>query len=141
MQKHPETTLTDYKEWYVASAVFGTFSADSHEQLLLVEERAYLLSVDHSEDIHQKAESCARSEESSTLLTCDNRSARARFLGIRKIVSVRSHIQDRTPGDAPRNGSELTFTFFRLNDENDLAKFLNGETVGVTYLADPEGTR
>ena len=137
MQKHPQAQLAKVK-WYAASAIYVSTPLNRENRSgVFVEERIYLVAACEDDEALKQAEVIARAEENKGQLELDGVPAMETFVGIRKVILVRSHLKLTSEETAhPSNGSELTFAFFRLKDDKSLEAFLRGDAVSMIYEAD-----
>jgi hypothetical protein len=107
----------------------------------LIEERVYLIRATDDDEAWEKANAFAKQEKMADFgFEYDGRPAREEFMGIRKFITIRSHMNDVGPhADEPRDGRELTFSFFQLQDKNDLQALVDGDA--VLYKGDPLRSR
>ena len=99
---------------------------------LVVWENVMLTEADSPEKALEKAEKRARedAEDCSDGLTLNGRPAEMVFVGIRKLIEVRT-VEDIE--DKPADGSEVTYSEFVLDSEEDLRKLAAGEPVRLRY--------
>ena len=141
MPEHIETK-TEQIKWYAASAIIVTRLKDAPDECPLIEERVYLIRAPDDDNACEKANAFAKQEEEAEFqFEYDGRPAREQFMGIRKLITIRSHVNDtRLHADEPRDGSELTFSYFQLQDKNDLQALVDGDPVRILYKGDPVRT-
>ena len=117
----PTNPHADKQRWYAASALFVTRWRDAPDECPLVEERVYLVQAAGDDAALEKAICFAKQEEPSDYrFTFADRAAREEFVGIRKLISVRPHVNAARDADDLSDGCELTFTFFELQSRDDL---------------------
>jgi len=94
-------------------------------------ENIVLIDADSDEQAIEKAESLGRQEEEeSEAFRWDDKPARWRFAGVRKLIEC------RTPGsldDGIGHGTEITYSQMVLRSEEDLQQFVAGKSVTVCY--------
>jgi hypothetical protein len=56
------------------------------------------------------------------------------FVGIRKIISVSNPWPLSQDGDRPVDGTEITYSSFKVKDEQALADLVSGDEVLISYL-------
>jgi hypothetical protein len=130
-------------KWYAASAIFVAQVQDQTDDApLLVEERVYLVSSTDDDDALNKAISFAKQEqdgEGDFPSELDGKPSRTKFVGIRKLISVRRHTTDFTGhSQEVADGCEATFSFFEIRDRKQLQQMVSGDAVELTYLKEPQ---
>jgi hypothetical protein len=94
----------------------------------LIEERVYVIRATDDDEAWEKANAFAKQEEMADF----------GFEYDRKLIIIRSHMNDMgLHADEPRDGRELTFSFFQLQDKNDLQALVDGHPVRILYNNDP----
>lgn len=90
-------------------------------------ENVLLVEADSIEEAWLRAENIAKENYQSCPsdeYTCDGRPASMEFIGIRKLVSGK-YCDPETEG-RPRDGSEVTYSQFQLDEMGDLQKLMHG---------------
>jgi hypothetical protein len=128
--------------WYAASAIFVTRLRDRPKECPQAEERVYLVEADSDDEALSKARAFAKDEEIDGYdFEYDGVAAREEFVGLRKVISVRRHCKDLSKDDGSiADGCEATFSYFALRSEDELTRLVEGDTVGLTYVADPRSS-
>jgi hypothetical protein len=119
--------------WYAASAIF-VFEARTGEQSRFpVHENVYLIEASSDSEALQKARQWAKGQEyDDPTLTLDDRPARLRYAGLRKLISISNPVPALQNDGPPGHGTEVTYSEFTVGKE-DIAKLIAGEPVDVRY--------
>jgi hypothetical protein len=101
----------------------------------LVWEHIYLIRAESPD--HARDRGVLRAEQDETdsqgTLIVNDRPARLRFLGIRKVVEC----QDLDPQSGlPVDGTELSYSEFQVPNSMELTKLMTGESATVVYLGE-----
>src|SRR5207253_4569716 len=114
--------------WYCAHIIMHVKPKITTVGKLVVWENIVLVEADSPDQALEKAEKWGREDEEhcSDGLTLNKKPAEMVFAGIRKLIEVRT-IGDID--DKPADGSELTYSEFLLDSEDDLRKLAAGESV------------
>jgi hypothetical protein len=110
-------------QWYAAHIVMVVKLLEGVQTEFKIWENIILISATSADEAYEKAEIRARVDEGHDGFTWGGIPARWEFAGIRKIVSCVE--PERRPGD----GTELTYSSFEFESEDDLKAFVAGEEV------------
>ncbi len=128
--------------WYVASVILAVEVEGIEQDEYPVFENFYLIEAENRTLAFANAEALGREEALANQgVTFKDRSARFKFIGIRKIRSVYNPSPLSLNEDRPTSGTELSHSYFELKCKSDLDKFASGKSVTVQYVDDddPEG--
>lgn len=126
--------------WFVASVLTAIRNVDKTEEKVPVFEDFFLVEADAREQALQEAEKIGREVASlQDGLSLDGKPAERIFLGIRKLRSVYNPAPFDIDEDQPVHGTELTHSYYEVDDFESAIKLGRGECVQVTYLDDAEG--
>ncbi len=113
-------------QWYVAHIVMAVKLLEGVQTEFNIWENIILISATNADEAYEKAEIRARQDEGSDGFTWGGVPARWEFAGIRKMVSCVD------PEQRPGDGTELTYSSFEFECEDDLKAFVAGEEVRLT---------
>lgn len=119
--------------WFAAHIVFYVEFKDGHQDRYPIWENIYLVSGNSEDDAFNVAEVIAKEYVAfpDDSFTWEGRPAIWSLGGIRKLVSICNGDADNS---YPSSGSEITYCEFEIDSKDKLNKFINGETVEVTYV-------
>jgi hypothetical protein len=122
--------------WYAAHIIISTRPIKPRKGKILVYENVILLQATDGEEATDKAREYADASiiKDDKLTTMDGEPAVESFVGIRKIIEVRNPWPLSPDNDRPVDGTEITYSKFKLKDERALSKLVNGEEVLIDYL-------
>lgn len=126
--------------WYGASVVTVIKVQQGKQDTFPVFEDVFLVEADNRESAFKKAEGYGLELENlDDNLEFKGIPAKRKFLGIRKLRSIcnppAANDLDNSP---PENGTEITHSFFEIDNEADLKRFAEGKRVLVSYVDDGE---
>jgi len=116
--------------WYAAHAVLLVVFRDGHQDRFPVWENIYLMEAESVDAAFAAAESSARAftDVRDDTMTWEGRSAYWEFKGIRKLITC-----DVDKHGNLFSGAEATYCQMSFKDAGDLRKFLDDETVNITW--------
>lgn len=125
--------------WYAAHIITYVQLLTPGQKQYPVRENVILIGTKTVDDAYLEAEKIGRanfeeSEVESTTLWNDQ-PARWVFGGVRKLVECHNVPSKGTKWDldVPEHGTEITFSNFFIENEQDLEKIINNESVKVLY--------
>jgi hypothetical protein len=123
--------------WYAASLIFVFRVQKGKQERFPVWENVYLLESQSAEDAWRKAEEFGRTEQvDDESLTLDDEPAFLRFSGVRKVVAIQNPFPTTPNADPPSDKTEITYSEFTLNSEEDVKRLVAGECVALVYEDD-----
>ena len=113
--------------WFVAHTILAVKFKQGMQRTLTAWEHVLLVQAESDTEATAKAEYRARAHEGDEggTFSWEGRPARLEYCGIRKIV--------RCPDQELVDGSELTFSFFVVPDEQALRVLVDGDAVEARY--------
>jgi hypothetical protein len=113
--------------WYVAHTVLAVKFKEGRQRTVTAWENVLLVQAGSDAEAVTKAEYAARAYEGDQdgTLSWEGRPARWEYAGIRKII--------RCPDEELRDGSELTFSYFVVPDDQTLRVLVEGDAVDTRY--------
>lgn len=120
--------------WYAASLIFVFRVREGKQAHFPVWENVYLIEAQSDRDAWEKAEELGRTEQvDDESLTVDDQPASLHFSGVRKLVTIQNPFAMNPNAAAPSDKSEITYSTFVLNSEEDLKRLVAGDRVGLVY--------
>ncbi len=115
--------------WYAAHAIMVVRYKDSSQKTVPFWENIILIEAESEDEAWSKGIARAKQDEgdSEGSFTWEGRPATWCFAGIRKLVTVPD------PEAKPEHGTEITYLEMEVDNEESLARLLNGETIAVRY--------
>jgi hypothetical protein len=113
--------------WYVAHTILAVKFKEGLQRAVTAWENVVLVQADSDGEAVTKAEYRARDYEGDAggTFSWEGRPARWEYAGIRKII--------RCPDEDLRDGSELTFSYFVVPDEQALRVLVEGDAIDARY--------
>ncbi len=127
VQKRSEGRLP--MSWYAAHAIMVVRYKDSPQKTVPFWENIILIEAESEDEAWSKGIARAKEDEgdSEGSFTWDGRPATWCFAGIRKLVAAPD------PDAKPGHGTEITYLEMEVDNEESLARLLDGESVPVRY--------
>ena len=87
-------------------------------------------------EAHNKAQQFGEAYivKDETLTTMEGEPLEESFVGIRKIIEISNPFSPGPDSAIPVDGAEITYSYFKVKDEQALADLLNGDEVLISYL-------
>jgi Domain of unknown function (DUF4288) len=123
--------------WYAASIVIAFRTKRKDGSPILVHENVILIEAPNDDEAMAKARTAGENQVQpgvSKNLRIGNRSARLEFIGVRKLITISNPSPLSQDEDRPVDGTEVTYSYFELPDEDALVRLSNGEEVTVRYI-------
>lgn len=123
--------------WYAASVLISIKPIHHANDPFLVYENIILIEARTSDEAFEKAASFAKEEvDLDDGLRLDNMPAQRSFAGIRKLINISNPADSDLDQDSdpPITGTEITYSLFKVANEQDLELMAKGEPVNVEYL-------
>jgi hypothetical protein len=120
--------------WYAAHAIVSHRTIKPSKGEIRVYENVILISAKDDAEARNKAQQYGEAYivKDETLTTMEGEPLEESFGGIRKIIEI---INPFSPGPAiPVDGAEVTYSSFKVKDEQALADLVNGDEVLISYL-------
>jgi hypothetical protein len=119
--------------WYCVHAIHYFEYTIPVQSDYLVWEHLYLIKAESREEARDKGEFRARQDESAPgeMSKVNNRSARLRFITIRKVVDCEDLDLD---SNYPTDGTELSYSEFIPLNQEEFNKLAHGHAAIVKYL-------
>lgn len=118
--------------WYAAHAIQAFERLDGEQDAFPVYENVILIEAESVEQAFEKAEAFACDDEgdfASEGLTIDDRPARRKFVGIRKLIAIQNVYGE----DRPVNGAEITYSKLTVFGHDELKRLVEGKDVMLRY--------
>jgi len=120
--------------WYAASLIFVFRVRKGKQEHFPVWENVYLIEARSDHDAWKKAEELGRTERiDDESLTVDDQPASLQFGGVRKLVTIQNPFPASPNAEVPSDRSEITYSTFTLNSEEDLKQLVTGGSVTLVY--------
>ncbi len=115
--------------WYAAHSIMYVKFTDGKQDKYPIWENIILIEASSDEEALEKAEKRAKEDqsESENDFNWEERPASLNFAGIRKLISCNN------PENRPTDGTEISYSQMEIKTKDDLAKFLQGDSVMVLY--------
>jgi hypothetical protein len=115
--------------WYAANIIMYTHFKDGVQDYYPVFENIILIEAINEKEAYKKALARAKLDEgdSSGTYYYDDRQAKMICAGIRKITTCED------PEKRPTDGTEITYSEFRVDSKENLSKLVTGDSVYVYY--------
>jgi uncharacterized protein DUF4288 len=121
--------------WYAAHVIVSVRPVKPRKGDIDVYENVFLIEASNEDEATDKARKFAEaSVVKDDTLTVDGEPAALSFVGIRKVISVSNPWPLNQDGDRPVDGSEITYSLFRLKDEQALTKLVSAKEVVIHYI-------
>lgn len=102
---------------------------------ILVNENIFLVEAKSAEQATSEGSKMAMIEVSvEDGLSIDDEPATRTFVGIRKVVAISNPEHLDLDQDQPVSGTEITYSEYEVNSEEDLQKLANGSSVFLRYV-------
>ncbi len=121
--------------WYAAHIVIGIMPIQKPAGTILVHENVVLIEAPSEAAALGKAKIIGQTE--ATLqdgLTLAGVPAKRVFAGIRKLITVSNPETSDLDQDRPSDGTEITYSVYKVSNEEELKKLAAGSEVPVTYF-------
>jgi Domain of unknown function (DUF4288) len=121
--------------WYAAHIVIGIMPIQKPAETILVHENVVLVEAPSETAALGKAQIIGQTE--ATLqdgLTLAGVPAKRVFAGIRKLITVSNPETSDLDQDRPSDGTEITYSVYKVSNEEELKKLAAGSEVSVTYV-------
>ena len=118
-------------KWYAAHIIISSRPIERDNSEIEVYENVILISANDDDEANLKAEQFGKAfvVKDDTLTTMEGKPAEDSFVGVRKIIEVRNPLSLSPNSDKPVDGAEITYSRFKVKDELDLAKLVDGDGV------------
>jgi hypothetical protein len=121
--------------WYAVHTIVSIRPDKPSQDEILIYENVILIEATDGKEAANRARLHAEAAISADdSLTINDEPATERYVGIRKIIAVSNPWPMSQNGERPVDGTEITYSKFRVKDEDALAKLEKGEKVAVGYL-------
>lgn len=121
--------------WYAAHTIVSIRPTKPRKAEIVVYENVILIEAN---DEHAAAEKARKYGKASIVedktLTIDGKPAVESFVGVRKIISISNPWPLDPDSDRPVDGTEITYSKFKLKDQADLSKLVDGKETSIEYL-------
>jgi len=116
-------------EWYSAHVVLVVRFNDGIQDKIPVWENIYLIHAASFEEALEQAAALGRAAEgdSNGTFRWEDRAARWEYAGTRKLMAC------ALTEDRPGSGTELTYSEFQIETEDELDKLIRGLSVRIIY--------
>ena len=120
--------------WYAASILISTRKINNPGLPISVMENIVLVEASSHEEAACRATEVGKEYAIfDSTLTLDGEAALNQFVGIRKILTIRNLGSDMDQ-EPPSTGSEISYSEFEVETEEDLQKLADGKEVEVRYF-------
>ncbi|MDH5641500.1 MAG: DUF4288 domain-containing protein [Nitrospira sp.] len=121
--------------WYAAHLVIGIMPIQKSAETILVHENVVLVEASSESDALGKAEAIGLTEANlQDGMTMDGVPAKRLFAGIRKLITVSNPETNNLDQDRPSDGTEITYSVYKVSNEEELKKLATGLEVQVKYI-------
>jgi hypothetical protein len=121
--------------WYAVHVATAIEVEGQMEFPLTVYEDVILIQAASSKVARELAISRAEAEASAdSMLKVNGRPAEKKLIGARKIISIFNTDGADQDADRPDSGTEITYSRFEIPNSEELAKYVKGQDVRVTYV-------
>ena len=121
--------------WYAAHIVIGIMAKQKTAEPILVHENVVLVEAPSEADALGKAKIIGQTEAAlQDDLILHGVPAKRVFAGIRKLVTVSNPETGDLDQDRPSNGTEITYSIYKVANEEELKKLAAGSEVSVKYV-------
>jgi hypothetical protein len=121
--------------WYAAHIVIGIMPIQKPSETILVHENVVLVEAPSETDALGKAQAIGQTEATlQDSLTLAGVPAKRVFAGIRKLITVSNPETSDLDQDRPSDGTEITYSVYKVSNEEELKKLAAGSEVSVTYV-------
>jgi len=121
--------------WFAANLIIAIHPKDGEHESILVYENIILVEAINSDDAFLKAKEIGQLEAMlEDSLTIDDKPAIREFVGIRKLTNISNPEPFDPDQDPPTNGTEITYSVYRVPDKRALRNLASGEIVNVEYI-------
>ena len=116
--------------WYAAHIIMYVKFKDVTQTKYPVWENLYLIEAENDNDALEKAKLLGKEDEgdSDGTFRWDDKPAEWVFGGIRKIIKCDNYHEKPVPG------TELSYSEFLVNNEDDLNRLIKGDSVDIKYI-------
>lgn len=121
--------------WYAAHIVIGIMPIKEPIGPILVHENVVLIEAASEADALGKAKQIGQTEAAlQDGLTIGGAPAKRVFAGIRKIITVSNPETRDQDQDRPSDGTEITYSVYKVSNKQELNKLAEGSEVSVNYV-------
>jgi hypothetical protein len=122
--------------WYAAHAIVSYRTIKPSKGEIHVYENVILISAKDDDEANSKAQQYGEAYivKDETLTTMEGEPVEESFVGIRKIIEIRNPFSLSPDCDKPVDRVEITYSSFKVKDEQALADLVNGDEVLISYL-------
>ncbi len=121
--------------WYAAHIVIGIIPIHETPGPILVHENVVLLDAPSETDALGKAKTIGQTEAAlQDGLTASGVPAKRVFAGIRKLITVSNPETSNLDQDRPSDGTEITYSVYKVSNEEELKKLAEGLEVSLKYV-------
>jgi len=121
--------------WYVASVIISIRLKSEKQERIPVYENFYLVDGISSNEALQKAIAIGGElEKSNNDMTLGDEPAHMVFEGIRKLVNISNPYPLDLDKNAPVNGTELTYSEYMLDNNEQINRLVKGEDLIIKYV-------
>jgi Domain of unknown function (DUF4288) len=122
--------------WYAAHAIVSYRTIKPSKGEIDVYENVILISAKDGAEAHNKAQQFGEAYivKDETLTTMEGEPLEESFVGIRKIIEISNPFSPGPDSAIPVDGAEITYSSFKVKDEQALADLVNGDEVLISYL-------
>jgi len=122
--------------WYAAHAIVSYRTIKPNKGEIHVYENVILISAKDDGEANIKAQQYGEAYivKDETLTTMEGEPVEESFVGIRTIIEISNPFSLGPGCDKPIDGAEITYSSFKVKDEQALADLVNGNEVSISYL-------
>lgn len=121
--------------WYTASIIMSIRTIEPTQTEIPVYENFVLIEGKTPEEALRKAVEIGENEEKyNDDMTINDKPAKMVYEGIRKLINVSNPDQLDLDNDRPISGTELTYSQYVLENEEQLDDLINGRELLVKYI-------
>jgi hypothetical protein len=121
--------------WYAAHLVSVVQFRDGVQDTYPVLENVVLIEAADDDSAQGQADEIGRTEYHGGAVNWDGREAQWRYAGVRKLIECSPGPDDTEddPDFRPGHGTEVTYSQLEVADEAELAAFVRGDPVTLSY--------
>ncbi len=121
--------------WYTISLLFSCRLKCESQEVYPVYENFTLFEAMSRKQAIEKAEHYAKEyAQIEDDLTLDDKPAYWKFEGIRKAIEIRDYFSDELDLQKPGNGTEVSYSYYEVDSENQIQDMAKGEAVFLRYV-------
>ena len=124
--------------WFVASIVSAIRLTEGEQSSFPVYEDFYLIEAGDQEELDLKIGEILKTIDAAGGCTLDGKAATQKCVGIRKIRSIYNSLSNDVDRHPPRDGSELTHSFYLAKSFDDVEAFSRGEAISLLCVDDAD---